>query len=358
MSAVYPRRFGGEHARWGACHHRYYFLPVPLEVPPESEPNTSRPVGALAYDARGRERGPWRDRALWAGVGLLVAGCLAFALATQWSKLPDIAWRFRPGWLALSLVGLVAFQWMHIELWRGMLHSLGGTLSPWKGRSIWSTTLLARYVPTSALMAVGRIALSEREGVPKRVSTASVVYEVAFTFTAAVAVSTYLVLTLPAFEEHTLRWLVLIIPVAGLLVLHPRFFHALVDRVLRRFGREPLPISLAFPSVLAFFALFVVSFLVAGISVLAMTHALYDVPASDTTVLVASYSLGFAAGVIGFVLPGALGAREAGVAVAVAAVVPTAVALAVALVVRLVQVGVELLFAAVMPVIARRRPRD
>ncbi len=293
-----------------------------------------------------------------AAVAVLVAVSLGFALASQWSSLPDIAWRFRPGWLALSVLCLLAFQWMHIELWRGMLHSLGGTLPRWKARSIWSTTLLARYVPTSALMAVGRIALSQREGVSKRVCTASVAYEVAFTFTAAVAVSTYLVLTLPAFEEHSLRWLVLAVPVAGLLSLHPRVFHSLVNRALRRFGREPLPVSLPFSSVLVFFALFVVSLIVAGVSVLAMTHALHDVPADESAVLVASYSLGFAAGVIGFVLPGSLGAREAGVAVAVAAAVPAAVALAVALVVRLVQIGVELLYAGVMPVIARRRPRD
>jgi len=293
-----------------------------------------------------------------AALAVLVAGSLGFALASQWSSLPDIEWRFRPGWLALSVLCLLAFQWMHIELWRGMLHSLGGTLPRWKARSIWSTTLLARYVPTSALMAVGRIALSQREGVSKRVCTASVAYEVAFTFTAAVAVSTYLVLTLPAFAEHSLRWLVLAVPVAGLLSLHPRVFHALVNRALRRFGREPLPVSLTFASVLMFFALFVVSLLVAGVSVLAMTHVLHDVPADETAVLVASYSLGFAAGVIGFVLPGSLGAREAGVAVAVAAAVPAAVALAVALVVRLAQIGVELLYAGVMPVIARRRPRD
>lgn len=298
----------------------------------------------------------WRATALTVALVLVVAGCLAYAVTSQWSNLPEIEWRFRPGWLGLALLALVAFQWLHIELWRGMLESLGGTLSPWKGRSIWSTTLLARYVPTSALMAVGRIALSRREGVAKRISTASVVYEVAFTFTAAVAVSTYLVLTLPAFEEHSLRWLVLAVPVAGLLALHPRVFHVLADAALRRLGREGLPLSLPFSRVVGYFVLFVLSFFVAGVAVLAMTEALHPVSAEDTPVLIASYSLGFAAGVIGFVLPGALGAREAGVAVAVAAVVPTPVALAVALVVRFAQVAVELAYAAAMPVVARRRP--
>ncbi len=318
-----------------------------------SNPETEPP------DAGGAERaeGPsWRGRAMWGAVALLVAGSLGFAVASQWSSLPDIDWRFRPAWLALSLLCLLLFQWMHIELWRAMLRSLGGELPPWKARSIWSTTLLGRYVPTSALMAVGRIALSQREGVSKRICTASVAYEVAFTFTAAVCVSSYLVLTLPAFEGESLRWLVLAVPLVGFVSLHPKVFHALANVALRRLGREPLPLSLDLPRVLVYFALFVASFVVAGASVLSMTHALYDVSAGETAVLVASYSLGFAAGVIGFVLPGALGAREAGVVVAVAAVVPAAVALAVALVVRLVQVGVELLYAGLMPLVARRRP--
>ncbi len=319
--------------------------------PREPEPDPERD----AHEPRATRVHSRRAKVLTVGVVVLVAASLGYALMDQWSSLPDIEWRLRPGWLALAVVALVAFQWLHIELWRGMLGSLGGRLSPWKGRSIWSTTLLARYVPTSALMAVGRIALSQREGVAKRVCTASVVYEVAFTFTAAVAVSTYLVLTLPAFEEHLLRFVVLAIPVAGLLVLHPRIFHVVADAALRRLGRESLPLSLPFSRVVGYFALFVLSFLVAGMAVLAMTQALHPVPAEDAPILIASYSLGFAAGVIGFVLPGALGAREAGVAVAVAAVVPTPVALAVALLVRFAQVGVELAYAAAMPVVARRR---
>lgn len=101
---------------------------------------------------------------------------------------------------------------------------------------------------------------------------------------------------------------------------------------------------------------FVASFLVAGVAVLAMTHALHAVPAEETPVLIASYSLGFAAGVIGFVLPGTLGARKAGVALALTTVVPATVALAVALVVRFAQMAIELLYAGAMPVLARRRP--
>jgi len=326
----------------------------PIETPAAVPPREPPPGGDAERPAPARRR----SRAVVLRLALIAAvgASLIFAVASQWSKLPQIEWHFRPGWLALALLGLLAFEWMHIELWRGMLRTLGGRLPRRKGRSIWATTLLARYVPTSVLMAVGRVTMSQKEGVPKRVTTASVVYEVALTFTAAVIVSSYLVLRLPAFEDHAARWLVLLVPVAGVLALHPTIFHRLADHGLRRIGSEPLPSSLSFGRVLYYLGGFLLSFLVAGVAVLAMTLALHPVDASDYATVVASYSLGFAAGVIGFILPGALGAREAGVVVAVTAAVPAAVALAVALVLRLVQVGVELGYAAVMSLLARRRP--
>ena len=329
----------------------------PTSPPEVSAASDDAPAPPFAEDLGELPRRRRLSRAVVLRLALIaaVAASLIFAIASQWSKLPAIEWHFRPGWLALSLAGLLAFEWMHIELWRGMLHTMGGKLPRWKGRSIWATTLLARYVPTSVLMAVGRVTLSEKEGVPKRVTTASVVYEVALTFTAAVVISTYLVLTLPAFEEHASRWLVLLVPIAGIAAMHPRIFHPLADFGLRRIGSEPLPVSLSFGRVLYYLGFFLLSFVVAGFAVLAMTLALHSVDPADYAAVVASYSLGFAAGVIGFLLPGALGAREAGVVVAVAAAVPAAVALAVALVLRLVQVGVELGYAAVMSLVARRQ---
>lgn len=283
-----------------------------------------------------------------------VAACLTLAVATQWANLPDIEWHFQPGWLALSVVALLAFEWMHIEIWRSMLRALGGTIAPWRGRSIWATTLLARYVPTSMLMAVGRMTLSEKEGVLKRTTLASVLYEVALTFTTALVISTYVIITLPELADRPERWLVLGVPIAALVALHPAIFHRVMDALLRRLGRETLPLSLSLWEVLRHAVAFAASFVVVGVGVYAMTRALYPIDATDLPVAVASYSLGFAVGVVAFLLPGALGAREAGTVLALGTVVPTPVAIAVAIVLRLVQIGVEVLYAAVMPILARR----
>jgi uncharacterized membrane protein YbhN (UPF0104 family) len=288
-------------------------------------------------------------------VVVLVVGSLAGAIVAESGRIASIDWRFSPGWLGLCLLSLLAFQLLHIEIWRLMLRSLGGQIEPRRARAIWSATLLARYVPTSMLMAVGRVALSEREGVSKRVTLASVVYEFALTFITALALAVYLVLKLDWFDAHQfVRYLAIALPVAGLVCLHPAIFHRVADFIFKRMGRDPLPLSLGFGRVLEFAAMYVVSFIVAGCSVLAMAHALHPLGAGHSAAANASYGLGYVAGVLAFVIPGSLGAREAGVALGLSAVLPGAVAVAVAIAVRLLQMGVEVLYAVVTPLIARR----
>lgn len=287
----------------------------------------------------------------------LVIGCVVAAIVAEGDRISSINWRFSPGWLAFCLICLIAFEMCHIEIWRFMMRSLGGEIEPRRARAIWSTTLLARYVPTSMLMALGRVALAEREGVSKRITLASIVYELALTVITSLAMSVYLVLKLDWFDAHEyLRWLTIAIPLVGLVCLHPAIFHRVADAVFKRMGRDPLPLSLGFGKVLVFALAYFVSFIIAGCSVWAMAHVLHPLGPDDTAAAIASYGLGYIAGVIAFVIPGSLGAREAGIALGLSLVVPGPVAVATAIAVRLLQMGVEVLYAVVTPLLARRGP--
>jgi glycosyltransferase 2 family protein len=297
---------------------------------------------------------PRWQKALLAAVVVLVVGFLAAAIASQASKLPDIHWRFEPVWLVGSLLGLVLFQLAHCQLWVAMLAALGAPIHPMRGRAVWSLTLLARYVPTNLALAMSRMALAEREGVPKRVCMASIVYELGFTLAGSAAVGAYFVVTLPDLQDNAARWLALGLPLLALVALDPAVFHRLADAVLRRLGRAPLPLSLSRPQVLLFAVLFSASFLIAGFAVYAFAQAIHGVDAGDIGTVVGSYAVGFAASVLAFVLPGGLGAREAAMVAALSPALPVTVALAVAVAVRLLQMGVEVGYAAVTPLLARR----
>jgi hypothetical protein len=315
-------------------------------------------IGAAGAAATSLGSGQSRwQRALMIGLALVIAGCLAVAIASQWSKLPDISWRFAPGWLAASLVALVIFQFIHATLWVAILSALGTPIHAMRGRAVWSLTLLARYVPTNIALAVSRMALAEREGVPKRVTGASIVYELGFTFAGAAAVGAYFVVTLPELRDDSVRWLALGAPVLALVALDPAVFHRFADAALRRLGRATLPLSLSRLQVLGFFAAFVASFLVAGFAVYAFAEAIHGVSGDEIPTTIGAYSVGFAASVVAFVLPGGLGAREGAMAAALSPALPLGAALAVAVGIRLAQMAIEVLYAAVTPMLARRASR-
>lgn len=309
-------------------------------------------VGATAASLGG-ERSRGRRWAIGV-LALLAALSLVWFVATQWSKLPDIQWRFRPGWLAACVVALLVFQSMQAQLWGWIVHGLGSRLPMPKAWSIFSVTMLARYVPTNLALVVGRTAMGEREGVPKRVSFAGIVYQLGLTFAGATTVGAYFVIVLPQLDAQPARFAALVLPVLALIVLDPRVFPRLADLALRRLGREPLPGSLSRPHVLAFTAVAAVSFAVAGVAVWALAEAIHGVAAGDVPTVIGAYSVGFAVSVLTLVLPGGLGAREGAMVAALSPVMPVAVALAVAVAIRLLQVGVELIFATLTPVWARR----
>ena len=252
------------------------------------------------------------------------------------------------------MAALIVFQAMHCQLWAWVLHGLGSPIPVSRAWSIFSVTMLARYVPTNLAMVVGRTAMGEREGVPKRVSLAGIVLQLGVTLVGAAALGAYFVIVLPDLQDQPLRFAALALPVLALILLEPRVFGPLANRVLRRLGREPLPLALSRQRVLALALMAAISFAVAGVSVWAFAETVHGVAADEVPTVIGSYAIGYAAAVVTLVLPAGLGVREGAILAALAPVLPLTVAIAVAVAVRLLQVGVELAFAALTPVWARR----
>src|SRR6185436_14392707 len=125
-------------------------------------------------------------------------------------------------------------------LWLVILGGLGEHGDGTQLRAAWGKSLVARYVPTSALMVVGRVVLAERAGITKRVCLASIVYELALGVSSAVIAGAYFFVKLPSLQDQPARFAILaIIPVA-LAGLHPRIFKPVTDWALAKLGREPL----------------------------------------------------------------------------------------------------------------------
>jgi glycosyltransferase 2 family protein len=315
----------------------------------EGSVNRLHRVGELAAQAGSlRPSDPGVRRGLHAGIAIVLVLGVGFALVAAAGDFPTVDFRLPPLALLLVLCGMLLYLFGCADLWRRLLRALGPELRPTPAAAIWLASGLGRYVPAALLLPVLRMAMCERADVRKGVCLASVAYEFVFLFTASLIVSAYFVITLPSLSGVWERYLVLALPIIGLLSLHPRVFHTLADRTLERFGRDPLPLSLPGRRVLEFVSLYAVASIAAGLAVYGLALCVYPVGADDLPTIVASYAVANTFSILASVIPGGLGAREAAMAAALSPVMPTAPAVAVPVLSRLVQVGLEVIFASVL----------
>jgi len=285
---------------------------------------------------------------------VVVAASVAVVLATQWDELPSYEWRFAPGWLALSASASAGLLVAVSALWCGLLSSLAAPVAWRRGQAVFAKSLLARYVPTGALSPVVRVALAERLGVPKRVCFASLVYELALSFAGAAVVAAWFVLTWPRLEAEPTRYAVLAVLPLVLLALHPALFRRIADRFLARLRREPLPSALGATEVWRFLALYIGTTLLGGAALCLFVLALHPVAVSDLPVIAAAVPVGGVVGAVTFVLPAGLGSRDITIAAVLTTVMPAGVAVAAAAGFRVLQLAVELTWAAAAIALARQ----
>jgi uncharacterized membrane protein YbhN (UPF0104 family) len=301
-----------------------------------------------------RPADPRVRRGLYVGIAIIVVFGVVLAAVSAAGDLPDIEWSLRPWALALATASMVALLLCGAGIWRRLLKALGPELDPARARAIWFTSGLGRYVPTGLLLPVLRVAMSEREGVPKRICLASVTYELALSLTAGLIVAAYFVIDLPELGGQGARYLVVALPVVALVLLHPRVFHYVADFALEQLGRPPLPLALPFGRVLAYTAQYAGTYVLGGLAVYGIASCVYPVDAGDLVVVIGAFAVANVVSFLAPVLPGGLVAREAGMALALAAVMPAAPALAVAVLSRILHLTLESALAVVTPLLARR----
>jgi uncharacterized membrane protein YbhN (UPF0104 family) len=290
-----------------------------------------------------------RRGALAAAVTLTL-GCVALAIAAALGDAGDVELRVSPGWLVLGAVALAGMQLAHIELWRSLVSTAGTPVAGTPARAIWSVSNLARYVPTGLMAPAARVALAAREGVPRSVTLAASGYELALSLLGAALLSAWLLTR----EGAAVRWASAAIVAGIVVVLLPGVQRWGIAWAGRRLERPFALVPLAPAVSIRVTVLYALSFIVGGLALCAVVQGLTGLDGGDVPTVLAVLALGYVAGVLGFLLPGGIGVREAAIAGTLATVVPLATGVAAAVVLRLLQLAVELSLAAIFSAVARR----
>ena len=307
-------------------------------------------------------RGDVRGVLLTWGRRVVIAAVIGFAVhqvVREWdavsATLRHLAWPH----VVLALVAVSAGVLLGPLIWRAALAALGTRVTVPDAARIYLVGQLGKYVPGSVVAFLLQMELARSAGVSRaRGLTASLL-------TAGIAVVTSLVaglLAVPALagNQPALLWLFTLLPV-GLALLHPTALTWVVDKLLRAARRDPLPQRLAGGAIARASGLSLLVYLLYGLHLFVLVDALQDPwptnPALALVLCVGAMGVAMTAGVVAFVLPSGIGAREVVIVGALAAVLPYGQALALAVVSRVLFTVVELVSAGVATLATRRSSR-
>ncbi|HEU5142287.1 MAG TPA: lysylphosphatidylglycerol synthase domain-containing protein, partial [Solirubrobacterales bacterium] len=295
--------------------------------------------------------------AIQLGIAVLVFGFLVLTVVDQWGEIKDEGVHFHLLWLIPAFVILPIFYALSALGWDLILRFLGYRIGLGRAQVAWGQPLLARYVPGSVLYVLGRVLLSERAGVPRRITIASIVYEQAISATSAVAVAAYFLISHPDLEGQPLRWAVLLFIPLAIAILHPRVFGPLANRALGAFGRDPLPDVISLRGVIVLLSYYAFNWGVIALGLYCVARSVSEIPFGEFLTVGSAQAVGYLAALVTIVAPAGLGIRDAAFAWAVKVAVPSnsfAVGSLIAIAVRGVLTVVEILYVGAVTALGRR----
>jgi len=290
---------------------------------------------------------------------LTVVVLAAVQVGREWPTVSATVRSLPVGSVLLALVATAAGVLLGPLVWRAALAAMSTRVRVADAATIYLVGQLGKYVPGSVVALLLQMELARSAGISRaRGLTASLL-------TAGVAVVTSLLaglLAVPALagSRPVLLWLFVLLPV-GLALLHPTVLTAVVDRVLGLLRQRPLPQRLAGGALVRASGLSLLGYLLYGVHLFLLVAALPTAGSTNRALLlllcVGTMGVAMTAGLVAFVLPSGIGAREVVIVGALAAVLPFGQALALAVVSRVVFTLVELVSAGAATLAARLSTR-
>ncbi len=322
---------------------------------------TDPDAGPMPEDT-GSETAPRRRLIVRLGQAAIVAATAYFIaayLVRSWGSVQGFDWRFDPGWLAVSGLVFVAYYLAQAAFWWLLLRGCGARSPFWPAASVWSRSILARYIPGNVFMFVGRAWMSHSRGLAVERVTAAMVYEQALGVCGAL-ITVAVLFPFWEYRPGVTATSLLAVPLLVTL-MHPRVFRPLASWALHLAGRPPLELSLMFRWVLVLLCLFIGDWFIGGAAAWMLARAFTGLGVEALPIVIVAHALAYVAGMAAFFIPSGLGVREAVLTASLARQLPSGVVLSWALLLRLWVTLVELVFVGVMVAVEalhRRRGRS
>ncbi len=259
---------------------------------------------------------PWISRALGLTVTILIVLWILKPIKQQWPNVREQILDTSPVRFVVASAMFAIFLFLcRAMVWRQILIGFGHRLPVRAATRIWSISELARYLPGAIWQVIGRVYMVRPYGVSGSVSSTTQILEV-FTFllgNVLMASVCLLYFGVRRDVDGSARlWLytaMALVPLLAL-VLHPKVFYTLVNRVLLTLRKPPITQRLRGRALVKLLAWVMVGLLWQSLAVWAITQDVLGLPPEKWWVVAGAYSLAWCAGFLAVWAPGGIGVRE------------------------------------------------
>ncbi|HEY2074652.1 MAG TPA: lysylphosphatidylglycerol synthase domain-containing protein [Gaiellaceae bacterium] len=247
-----------------------------------------------------------------------------------------------PALFVLACVAVAAYYLVFVIGWMRILSDWGVHISYPTSLHAEIISMLAKYVPGGVWTPAARVVAMRRAGVTDAaLVTAAMLVEAGLS-----AVAGVLVFAISLAWVHGVSGPVIPIGIFGIVIavlLHPRIFHSLAARFLRRLGYRDLP-PLRFSTLVSLLIFYAGTWVIGGLGLWLLLRSVGAHPAASTVVFLGGTSaVGAIVAVLAFFAPSGLGAREGSMYGLMLAVVAPGAALSATLLNRVAITVVEVL---------------
>ena len=269
-------------------------------------------------------------------VGLILFFLIRF-LYSNWREVSAFNFTFRYSYLFYSVPALIVFFIMRVYAWQAILKKMQITLPLTRCLKVSFLSMMAKYLPGKVWTVLGKVYLSNKEGVPKAEAFTSVVIEIVLEIVASIFFFLFYLFSLmeqPLLSTKVLYLLGLIL-IGGLILLHPRVFYKVINTFLYHLKKETIPEAIRYRDIIRIFFVYNVLVLVQGVAFYFFVNALCDVPLKNLLGLTASFAVAGALGTLSFFAPSGLGVREGILALLLSTYIVSPVAVLISLLARI-----------------------
>lgn len=280
---------------------------------------------------------------------VIVFAAAVYFIVSQWDGVKETVFALTWYQFTLSLLSLIPGVLLGMLMWRvvmvGILRSRHQDPTGKPLNQIYLVGQIGKYLPGAVWAFVLQMELGRKNGLARAQVFVASLISTGITIGAALVVGS---LALPVLSEKqpSLMWLFILLPLV-ILAMNPRVVTFLVNMVLKLFRRPPLPERIRAKTMIQAFGLGVAMYFFFGLHLWILTSHEADLNLANFLVLTGALALGMTAGVLVFLLPAGIGAREAVLGLALSGLMSAGAVTAIAALSRIMFTVADLLCVAI-----------